>query len=632
MLPILGAARYYGGVDFPCPFCFEPPLCSPFAPRPYLGYNTSTVTSHKRKVRSMPIHILSPDVVAKIAAGEVVERPASVVKELLENSLDAGARSIRIEVRGGGRQELRVVDDGSGIPSAEIALACQRHATSKLASAEDLYRIRTLGFRGEALASVAAVSHFTLVSRPAGQEVGMEVRVDGGQPAGISPRACTIGTIVTVRDLFYNTPARLKFLRQPRTEASFIHVLVTDYALAHPAVAFYLSSDGRTLLRTSGSGQLYDALIEVHGIETARQMLPVSGELGEGETRVRVSGYASQPSLSRASRRAITLFVNGRRIRDTSLTHAVEEAYHTLLMAERHPMAIIGVELDPTLVDVNVHPTKNEVKFAQGDLVYAAVQRAVRATLQEHTTIPHIAAVRAGMPAIIPERPDQRPAGPRQARLPRLGGPLFEGEEQEVAAPSPGAAGLPPLRVIGQMAGTYILTEGPEGLYLIDQHAAHERILYEQLLAERERVAVRTQALLEPLVVELTPQQEDLLSGRLEELQQWGFELEPFGERAYRVRTVPAILTRGDVRSRVAALVEEWCDGLRRGISWDEQLLTTIACHSAVRAGQVLSGEEMRELIHLLEGTRLPRTCPHGRPTMIMLSRAQLEREFGRRG
>ncbi len=579
----------------------------------------------------MPIQILSPDVVAKIAAGEVVERPASVVKELLENALDAGARTIRIEVRGGGRQELRVVDDGSGIPAAEIALACQRHATSKLASAEDLYRIRTLGFRGEALASIAAVSHFTLVSRPAGQEVGMEVRIDGGQTGQVSPRACTIGTIVTVRDLFYNTPARLKFLRQARTEASYIHVLVTDYALAHPGVALYLSSDGRTLLRTSGSGQLHDALIEIHGLETARQMLPVSGEIGEGEARVRVSGYTSQPSLSRGSRRAITIFVNGRRVRDTGLTHAVEEAYHTLLMAERHPMAIIGVELDPAQVDVNVHPTKNEVKFAQGDLVYAAVQRAVRSALQEHTTIPRIAAVRAGMPTIVPERHEQRPAGPRQARLPRLGGPLFEEEEAEPAG-TPAAPGLPPLRVVGQTAGTYIVAEGPDGIYLIDQHAAHERILYEQLLAERERVAVRTQALLEPLVVELSPQQEELLGGRLEELRQWGFSLEPFGERAYRVRTVPAILTKGDVRSGVATLVEEWCDGLRRGISWDEQLLTTIACHSAVRAGQVLSAEEMRELIHLLERTALPRTCPHGRPTMLLLTRAQLEREFGRRG
>jgi len=255
----------------------------------------------------MPIQILSPDVVSKIAAGEVIERPASVVKELVENSLDAGARNTRVDIRGGGRQEIRVVDDGAGIPAAEVALSCQRHATSKLATAEDLYRVRTLGFRGEALASIAAVSHFTLVSRPAGQEVGMEVRVDGGEMRGQSPRACTIGTIVTVRDLFYNTPARLKFLRQPRTEVSYINVLVTDYALAHPDVAFHLLSEGRTVLRTNGSGKLHDALIEVHDLETARQMFPVEGELGEGETRVRVSGYASQPSLSRASRRAITL-------------------------------------------------------------------------------------------------------------------------------------------------------------------------------------------------------------------------------------------------------------------------------------------------------------------------------------
>ncbi|MEM3554730.1 MAG: DNA mismatch repair endonuclease MutL [Candidatus Micrarchaeaceae archaeon] len=573
----------------------------------------------------MPIRLLPPELVAKIAAGEVVERPASVVKELLENSLDAGARHIHMDIRGGGRQEIRVVDDGCGIPAEEVPLAVQRHATSKIATAADLYRIRTLGFRGEALASIAAVSRLTLVSRPAGQEVGMEVRVEGGRTLGITPRPCTVGTIVLVRDLFYNTPARLKFLRQPRTEAGYIHTLVTDYALAHPDVAFHLLSDGRIALRTSGSGSLRDALIEIYGLETARQMIPVEKVLGEGEMRIRVFGYVGQPTLSRATRRAITLFVNGRRIRDTGLTYAVEEAYRTLLTSDRHPVAIIGIEVDPAAVDVNVHPTKSEVKFAYADQVFAAVQRAVREVLQEHVAVPRIMAVRAESPR--EERERGRPAT-RPLPLPRLGGPLFEEEEEE--AP-PEEKGLPPLRVLGQMAGTYILAEGPDGLYLIDQHAAHERILYEQLAAERERLAIRTQTLLEPLIVELTPQQQALLGERLEELQKWGFELEPFGERAYRVRSVPAILTRGDVRTQVAALVEEWSEGLRKGLSWEEQLLITIACHSAVRAGQNLSPEEMRELVQMLEQTRLPRICPHGRPTMILLTCQQLQREFGRR-
>ncbi len=587
----------------------------------------------------MSIHILPPDVVAKISAGEVVERPTSVVKELLENSLDAGAKTIRIEIRGGGRQEIRVIDDGSGIPAEEIELTVERHATSKLSSADDLYRIRTLGFRGEALASIAAVSHLALVSRPASQEVGVELRIDGGGLAGKSPRACTLGTIIAVRDLFYNTPARLKFLRQPRTEAGYIHALVIDYALAHPGVSFHLMSDGRSLMRTSGSGKLYDTIIEVYDLETARQMVPVFSDLGEGESRIVVSGYVGQPALSRASRRSITLFVNGRRIRDTSLTYAVEEAYHTLLMVERHPVAIIGIEVDPASVDVNVHPTKNEVKFAQSDHVFASIQRAVRNALQEYAAIPRVAAVRATTPEVTPDRPERQRTG--QAMLPHMGGPVFaetvEGAPADAAAPAEEAAplpptpGLPPLRVIGQMGGTYILAEGPDGLYLVDQHAAHERIVYEQLMGERKRLAVRTQALLEPLVIELTPQQDALLGERLEELKEWGFELEPFGERAYRVRSIPAILTRGDVRGRIGTLVEEWSEGLRRGVSWDEQILTTIACHSAVRAGQILSPEEMRELIQLLEGTQLPRTCPHGRPTMILLSQQQLLREFGRR-
>ncbi len=580
----------------------------------------------------MPIRILPPEVVSKIAAGEVVERPASVVKELIENALDAGARTIRLEIHEGGRREIRVVDDGCGIPAEEIALACRRHATSKIVQAEDLYRVHTLGFRGEALASIAAVSHFTLVSRPAGQQVGMEVRVHGGQMHDPTPRACTVGTIVVVRDLFYNTPARLKFMRQPRTEAGYTHALVTDYALAHPAVAFLLLHDGRTLLRTSGSGRLADALIEVYGLETARQMLPVEGTLGEGEERVHVSGYVGRPSLSRSSRRFISLFVNGRRIRDTSLTYAVEEAYHTLLMKDRHPLAVLNLEVSPTLVDVNVHPTKNEVKFAHANLVFAAVQRAVRAALQKDAEVPRIAAIRT---ADVSESPRIDPLWPgateRERAGPRIGGPLF-GEEGAETAPAAivGGERLPPLRVVGQVAGTYILAEGPDGLYLIDQHAAHERVLYEQLMAERERLAVNRQALLEPLLVELTPRQHALLEDRLGELVEWGFEIEPFGERAYRVRSVPAILAQGDVRRRVAALIEEWSEGLQRGRAWDEQLLTTISCHSAVRAGKPLSMEEMRELIQLLEQSELPRTCPHGRPTMILLDYRQLEREFGR--
>ncbi len=569
----------------------------------------------------MPIEILPPEVVAKIAAGEVVERPASVVKELVENAIDAGARHIRVEIRAGGRQEIRVVDDGCGIPAEEIERACRRHATSKIRSADDLYRVRTLGFRGEALASIAAVSHLTLVSRPAGQSVGMEVRAEGETISPPIPRACTIGTVVWVRDLFFNTPARLKFLKTPQTEAAYIHSLVSDYAFAHPQISFHLLSDGRTVLRTSGSGQLFDALVEVYGLETARQMIPVESAFGSGANVVRVSGYVGQPSLSRASRRAMTLFVNGRRIRDTSLTYALEEAYHTLLMAGRHPVAVIGIELDPALVDVNVHPTKAEVKFAEPDRVFAAVQRAVREALQAHAAIPHISS-----PAVI-QVPTRRSAPPSPPR-PSPGGELFPGEAE---LPAAGEPALPPLRVLGQLASSYILAEGPDGLYVIDQHAAHERVLYEQILDEYRRQALRTQALLEPLLVEVTPLQEAFLEEHREQLERLGFLLEPFGDRTYRLRNVPVVLARVDLRSTLESLIDAWSEGLRCAEDWEEAMLITVACHSAVRAGQTLTAEEMRELVRLLEKTRLPRTCPHGRPTVVLLSQQQLLREFGRR-
>ncbi|MGC8873195.1 MAG: DNA mismatch repair endonuclease MutL [Chloroflexia bacterium] len=569
----------------------------------------------------MAIEILPPEVVAKIAAGEVVERPASVVKELVENAIDAGARHIRVEIRAGGRQEIRVVDDGCGIPVEDIERACRRHATSKIRSAEDLDRVRTLGFRGEALASIAAVSHLTLVSRPAGQSIGMEVRAEGDTIAPPIPRACTIGTVVLVRDLFFNTPARLKFLKTPRTEAAYIYSLVCDYAFAHPQIAFHLLSDGRTLLRTTGSGRLLDALVEVYGLETAQQMIPVESESREGVGLLRVIGYVGQPSLSRASRRAITFFVNGRRIRDTSLTYAVEEAYHTLLMAGRHPIAVIGIEIDPGQVDVNVHPTKSEVRFAEPERVFAAVQRAVRESLREHAEIPQVAYAPA---------PGTLPAGaPVAVPLPTVGGDLFP---QEATAPAPrDEKKLPPLRVLGQLASSYILAEGPEGLYIIDQHAAHERILYEQLQEEHQRQAVRAQVLLEPVLLHVNPLEEAFLEERVDELERWGFVLEPFGDRVYRVRSVPAVLARMQLHSTLESLLEAWIEGARRGDAWEEAILITIACHSAVRAGQTLTAEEMRQLVRLLEKTRFPRTCPHGRPTMILLSQQQLSRDFRRR-
>ena len=618
----------------------------------------------------MPIKVLDPQVAAKIAAGEVVERPASVVKELLDNAIDAGATQVKIEVRGGGVELIRVVDNGGGIPAAELPLAFARHATSKIATVDDLLAVRTLGFRGEALASIAAVAQVTLVSHPANQPAGAFVRLEGGQIVQRGSRGAPAGTTVTVEHLFSTVPARRKFLKSPATETTHITNLVCQYALAYPALRFTLVNDGRLVFQSTGSGYLQDALIAVYGLETAHGMIEVQAQgEGRGEPPVspppQVSGYISQPALTRASRAYLSFFVNHRWVQSRVLSYAVEEAYHTLLQAGRHPIAVLNIELPPEQLDVNVHPAKTEVRFLREREVFAAVQRAVRSALAEQAGIPlvsrPIASGEAGEQRPgrwTPVPPAERGTLPERQAAMRLfqgvavppardegRGMRDEGlgtgdegrktKDEGLGTTDEGLRtkdqGLLPLRLLGQLAQTYIIAEAPEGLYLIDQHAAHERIIYERLMTERQRLAVSAQMLLEPLTVELTPRQQAAAQARLPLLADWGFALEPFGERTYLVRSVPAVLRRANLTEVLIEILDQLADDSTTPDQWREQLLITITCHSAVRAGQPLTVEEMRELLEQLEKTTLPRTCPHGRPTMLLLSQAQLEREFGRR-
>ena len=563
----------------------------------------------------MPIRILSPEVVSKIAAGEVIERPASVVKELIENSIDAGASEIKVEVRQGGRRLIRVIDDGGGIPAEEVELAFERHSTSKLKDAEDLYRVATLGFRGEALPSIAAVSKVTMVTRTKEQEIGVLLRLEGGKVIKRQRKGAPRGTVVSVEHLFFNTPARLKFLRRDSTEAGHISDLVTRYAMAYPSTRFSLLSEGRTLFRSTGSGSLYDVLIEVYGLETARQMLEIASlqeprkEEAEG---LKISGYVGAPSLHRASGRYLTILINGRWVRDQLLGYAIKEAYHTLLPKGRHPVAVVRVDLSPQEVDINVHPAKAEVRFRRSGEAFAAVQKAVRHTLK-------------GAPIPIVAHPRWAPEPrPLITRRPSPGQMALEVQRTQEIAPS---KKIPPLRVLGQLGRTYIIAEGPEGMYLIDQHAAHERVLYERLLRERAKMAVSSQSLLEPLTLDLGPEEAAILEEELETLRSWGFDLEPFGGQTYLLRAVPAILKGGDLSQAVQEVIDE---ASRQAGRWEEEFVISLACHGAVRAGQTMSDGEMRELVRQLEETSSPRTCPHGRPTMIHLSAEQLQREFGR--
>jgi DNA mismatch repair protein MutL len=569
----------------------------------------------------MTIKVLSPQVAAKIAAGEVVERPASVVKEMLENALDAGAGQIAIESKGGGLESIRITDDGCGIAPEDVETAFGRYATSKITSVEDLDSIATLGFRGEALASIAAVAQIDITTGIKESAVGDALTLKDGLVVRHVQQARPHGTTITVRDLFRNVPARLKFLKSTATENSHIAAAVSQYALAYPEVRFFLNIDGRTTLQTTGSGKLPDVIIEVYGIDTARRMLAVSGgEVGwqDGQAvPITVTGMVGAPSVNKAGRDALSFFVNRRVIGSRLLTRAVEEAYQGLLMQGRHPIAIINIVLPPSEVDVNIHPTKAEVKFQNERAVFTAVQRAVRSALVATAPVTKI------------EESQQSYTGQSTVLTQSLW--LAPAKESNSAVlPSHGQSPkltLPLLRVLGQAGGNYIIAEGPDGLYVIDQHAAHERIMYEQLLAQKADRGIQVQGMLEPYSFEVTPPQDEILKANAARLQDFGFTIEPFGERTYLVRAVPAVLQDG---SWLEALKEILDSPRDKTTNVEDNIIKSLACHSAVRAGKTLTDDEMRELIRQLEQVNLPNTCPHGRPTMLHLSTGQLEKEFGR--
>ncbi|MBI5304222.1 MAG: DNA mismatch repair endonuclease MutL [Chloroflexi bacterium] len=592
----------------------------------------------------MPIHILSDDLAAKIAAGEVIERPASVVKELVDNSIDAGAREIKIEIRGGGQRLIRVADDGNGIPANEVATAFARHATSKLDSADDLFRIQTLGFRGEALPSIAAVARVALITRARGEDAGTQIRIDGSKLLDQHAQGAPQGTIITVEDLFRHVPARLKFLKTPATEAAHIADLVNAYALAFPHLRFSLVNDDRLVFQAPGTGKMFDALVKVLGSEIANQMLEVGNwKLEDGNPRadsnfqpptsnLQVSGFASPPSINRATRKLMLFFVNHRWVQDRALQHAVIEAYHTALMVGRAPIAVLDILVPPDAVDVNVHPTKSQVRFRDSHAVFLAVQRAVRTVLAAHAPIPTIT---------IPPSPNFAPTPTETQLAIDLQRPLATADYRPPTAdyptqlpnyPTIQPTKLPMLRVLGQILSTYIIAEGADGLYLIDQHAAHERVLYEQLSAERASATMATQELLDPAALQLTPAQLGALETHRDALASVGFRIEPFGNQTILLRAIPAAMKRREPTTTLIEILDELEQGEQPLEKSAEARLITSVCKSiAVKGGQVLSLEEMRELIRRLEQTTAPRTCPHGRPTMIQLNAALLEREFGRK-
>jgi len=574
----------------------------------------------------MPIKILPENVSSAIAAGEVIERPASVVKELVENSLDAGAKSIQITTEEGGKLLIEVVDDGCGIAQAEALLALARFATSKLQTAQDLFAIETLGFRGEALSSIAAVSRLEMITRSQNEEIGSKVSVDGGEIKPLSSTGSPPGTVIRIRDLFYNVPARRKFLKTENTERRWITRFITRYAMAYPQVRFQLQQDGRSLFKTSGNGDQREVLTEVFGLETARPMISIPPSQG---VEISVSGFVSPPELNRSNRRELTFFVNGRWVQDSSLSAAVVQAYHTLLMVGRYPIAVLFLQVPPEQVDVNVHPTKSEVRFREPDRVFAIIQRAIRATLMGHTSPPgvdlHSTWSREGFPSSPGAINQDWGSAADSAFDPSASRPL---SPQGVLP----AGTIPLLRAVGQIGTAYLVAEGPDGLYLVDQHAAHERILFENMMTARDAGALESQNLLEAQTIEFSHSEAVLLQENLKALKELGFVIESFGERSFRLRAVPSLVMGKDPVFALRSVVEEFEENEEPlADALEARLAARICKRVAIKAGQVLSLAEQRQLLQDLESCSLPRTCPHGRPTMIHLSVDALERQFGRR-
>ena len=631
-------------------------------------------------MKESAIHVLDDSTINKIAAGEVVERPASVVKELVENSMDAGATRIEIEIAGGGTELMRVTDNGRGMSEADARLAILRHATSKIREVSDLQNIGTLGFRGEALPTIASVSRFTLLTREQGADLGTRVEITGGQEPEISEAGCALGTSIKVEDLFFNTPARKKFLKTNHTEAAHINDFVVKLALARPDIEFHFLSNNKKAAQTPGKGNLFDTIGALYGKQTADSLLAVSFESED----VKIHGYITKPALLKSSRAWQTCIVNGRVVQNRAVAKAIDNAYKSLIPKSGFPLAVLNIEVPQRTIDVNVHPQKAELKFEDESRIFKAVYKAVldairppegghslesfaalperprpHALQQEMHFVPAsdpCPSIPAGGSAVStpawqpPRQPltsfheaQQAIMQERSTYVPETATPVQVAESRPgavVASPAAAvtavsgetvcalAGGLLPL---GQVALTYIIAQDQGGLYIIDQHAAHERILFDRLMAAADRIP--SQQLLVHLILTFDRKEYELIGAHQDLFLELGFRLEPAGERDFRLMEVPT-----DVPvSQAEDLIREVLGGLQdmHGATPGEirqHVLATTACRAAIKAGEVLNLKQMAMLLEELLQTPFPYTCPHGRPTILKFSSDDLARMFKRTG
>jgi DNA mismatch repair protein MutL len=589
----------------------------------------------------MKVHRLPADLANQIAAGEVVERPASVVKELVENAIDAGARRLTIHVELGGKKQVRVEDDGEGMEPEDARLAIERHATSKIRHADDLAAILTLGFRGEALPSIASVSHFVLRTRAKGQVSGTEIRVNGGAVASVVETGAPQGTLVEVNDVFYNLPARRKFLKSDGAESAQVSRVVTQLALAYPAVGFTLTSAGRTVLQCPPAVSHRDRLYQVYGERS--DLMEVHKEAGG----ITLTGFIAALAEQGPTRGPQNVFINRRIVKDKTIAHAIIDAYSQATIKERSPEVHLFIEMPPDALDVNVHPTKAEVRFRDQSLVHEVVRRALRDALG-HSAAPQLQL-----------RPEHVSQSPFAATLPNvLGGGIYPnrwvpvdkmepqntqnppsisgGDPQPFSAvsavPSSSSVDIKPMIPLGQFRDTFIIAVDDDGLAIIDQHVAHERVLFERVMERLTAGRLESQRLLVPLVMDLTPSAQQALVNRAGELERLGFEVEPFGAATIKVTSVPALLRIEDSSKALLALAED-LEGLDRGAQVQDALqriAALTACHAAVKANYPLTYEKMAHILDELRATSYSTVCPHGRPVMLRLTRREIEKNFDR--
>jgi len=577
------------------------------------------------------INVLDERLINKIAAGEVIERPASVIKELVENSIDAGSTQIEVTVEDYGKRLIKVSDNGAGMSGEDAKLSILRHATSKINHENDLFNINTLGFRGEALASIAAVSHIFIRTKLQNSIEGIELEVEGGKVISSKPKGLSSGTIIEVRDLFFNTPARLKFLKTDSNELKHIIDIVTRYALINSNISIKLIHNGHNLINSPSSEDLLNNIASVYGADVAKQLMEVKYE----DNFISVNGYISKPSLLKSDRSMQSIYVNGRYIKDDTIQQALYDAYHTLLFVNRHPVVLLNIRLDPMVIDVNVHPTKDRIKFEQTTRVHDSIFNSIRETLLSNSLITDYSQVDESTQFKLSDS-ELKPVKKEKTYFTEdKGNHTLLSESKSIEQPQKKIETLnklPKMKVLCQILKTFFLAETDDGILLIDQHVVQERILYERFMNQYMNQDIKLQSLLSPIIVELQPQDSMFLQENIDKIKTFGFDVEHFGENSFMLRSVPSIFEKVETKDALLDLVSELSSNKELTLDKkQEEIITRMACRASIKAGDEVNTNYMEALLKELDGCTLPYTCPHGRPIFIKLTYEDLEKLFKRK-